>query len=75
MGDFGVAGENEPRSTGHLPRATGHLPRAASWPLPRGIGPLQRASWQEKVARSNDMARKTGSEANFHDFWGSSMDF
>ena len=57
-----------PRATCHVPRAACHVPRAASWPLPRGIGPLQRASWQEKVARGHEMARKTSPEANFHGF-------
>ena len=64
-----------PRATCHVPRAACHVPRAASWPLPRGIGPLQRASWQEKVARGNEMARKTGPEANFHGFLMKFHDF
>ena len=64
-----------PRATCHVPRAACHVPRAASWPLPRGIGPLQRASWQEKVARGNEMARKTSPEANFHGFLMKFHDF
>ena len=64
-----------PRATCHVPRATCLVLRAASWPLPRGIGPLQRASWQEEVARSNEMLWKTGPELNFHDFLGISVDF